>query len=229
MVAQAWELVNAMQENRTLLPDYATNKVRSKSAGMTPQGLTTAMAECSNEPKLLSDLRSGRREAFEELLDLYEARVYNLARRTVGQQDAEDVAQEALIEICRSIGSFRGESGLSTWVYRVAMNVCLQHRRRRGAETVPLDETLREADPKGDPSEAAARRQTSADVDKAVQTLPELYRDVVVLHEMHGLTYTECAAALGCPVGTVKSRLSEAFRKLRGLLRDYASEGGVAL
>jgi RNA polymerase sigma-70 factor (ECF subfamily) len=187
------------------------------------------MTEGLNERKLLGDLRSGRREAFEEMLDLYEAKVYNLARRTVGLQDAEDVAQEALVEICRSIGSFRGESGLSTWVYRVAMNVCLQHRRRRGAETVSLDEALLPPDPKDDPSEAAARHQTSADVDKAVQSLPELYKDVVVLHEMHGLTYTECAAALGCPVGTVKSRLSEAFRKLRELLRDYASEGGVAL
>lgn len=187
----------------------------------------TVMVDCSDERKLVRDLRAGRREAFEEFLDLYEQRVYNLACRMVSRQDAEDVAQEALVEICRSVGGFRGQSTLSTWVYRVATNVCLQHRRRRPAETVPLDDA--QSDPHDDPSEAAARNQTAADVDHAVRTLPEMYRDVVVLHEMHGLTYSECAAALGCPVGTVKSRLSEAFRKLRELLRDYASEGGVAL
>jgi RNA polymerase sigma-70 factor (ECF subfamily) len=188
------------------------------------------MADGWFERKLLSDMRRGHREAFEEFLDLYEGRVCNLACRMVERQDAEDVAQDALVEICRSIGNFRGESTLSTWVYRVAMNVCLQQRRRRGAETVSLDEANLdpESDPADDPSEAAARNQTAADVDRAVQTLPEIYKDVVVLHEMHGLTYMECAAALGCPVGTVKSRLSEAFRKLRELLPDYASEGGVA-
>lgn len=193
--------------------------------------MKTAMADGWFERKLLSDLRLGRREALEEFLDLYEDGVYSLCCRMVGKQDAEDAAQDALVEICRSVAAFRGESTLSTWVYRVAMNVCLQHRRRRGAETVSLEENDSEpqSDPGDDPSEVAMRHQTKADVDRAVQTLPEKYRDVVVLHEMHGLTYVECAAALGCPVGTVKSRLSEAFRKLRELLWDYASEGGVAI
>ena len=189
------------------------------------------MSDSRAERKLVADLRSGRREAFEQLLDLYQDRVYNLVRGMVGDADAEDVAQDALVEICRSVQSFRGESALSTWVHRVAVNVCLQHRRKRRPEAVALDYDLAEceADCDCEPCAVAVRNQVAGDVQAAVRTLPEIHRDVVILHEMQGLTYRECADALGCPVGTVKSRLSNAFGKLRELLGSYAGEGGAAL
>ena len=100
------------------------------------------MSDSRAERKLVADLRSGRREAFEQLLDLYQDRVYNLVRGMVGEADAEDVAQDALVEICRSAPSFRGDSALSTWIHRVAVNVCLQHRRKRRPEAVPLEYDL---------------------------------------------------------------------------------------
>jgi len=189
------------------------------------------MASSSDERKLAAELRRGSREAFEKLLDLYEDRVYNLAYRMVGPQDADDVAQDALIEICKAVGSFRGDSSLSTWVHRVTVNVCLQHRRKRKPEVIPIEDELpeRQPDTKPDPGDMALRNEVKSRVDAAINDLPEAHRDVVILHELQGLTYAECAKVLGCPVGTVKSRLSNAFGKLRELLRNYAAEGEVAL
>ena len=182
-----------------------------------------------NERQLVKEAQAGNRKAFEAILDAYESRVYNLACRMVGTRDAEDVAQDALIEICKSIGSFRGKSALSTWVYRVAANVCLEHRRRKRPELVSLEDDFAEykADPSDDPVTLAVKNQLKSDVDAAIQSLPVIHWDVVVLHELHGLTYQECSEVLGCPVGTVKSRLSHAFVRLRELLKEHAAESGL--
>ena len=189
------------------------------------------MASSWDERKLVAELKAGNREAFEQLLDLHEDKVYSLVHRMVGAADAEDAAQDALIEICKAVVGFRGDSSLATWVHRVAVNVCLEHRRKRRPESVPLEEDIfeRESDPQGDPSEALERGEVKGSVDAAIGSLSDLHRDVVVLHELQGLTYAECAKALGCPVGTVKSRLSNAFVKLRELLQSCAVEGEVAI
>lgn len=189
------------------------------------------MASSWDERKLVAELKAGNREAFEQLLDLYEDKVYSLVHRMIGAADAEDVAQDALIEICKAVASFRGDSSLATWVHRVAVNVCLEHRRKRRPESVPLEEDIleREPDPRADPSEALERGEVKGSVDAAIGSLSDLHRDVVILHELQGLTYAECAKALGCPVGTVKSRLSNAFVKLRELLQACAVEGEVAI
>ena len=189
------------------------------------------MASSTDERKLVARLRAGDREAFEKLLDLHEDRVYNLVHRMVGESDADDVAQDALVEICKSVSGFRGDSSLATWVHRVAANVCLEHRRKRRVVFVPIEETNVESDPdpQSDPSQALEASEVRGSVDAALGKLSEVHRDVVILHELHGLTYTECAKALGCPVGTVKSRLFNAFVKLRELLRGCAAEGEVAI
>jgi RNA polymerase sigma-70 factor (ECF subfamily) len=184
-----------------------------------------------DERKLIAELRKGSREAFEHLLDLYEGKVFGLVSRMVGCADAEDVAQEALVRICRSVHGFRGDSKLSTWVYRVAVNACLEYRRKRRPELVSLDEDFPEpaAGSEFDPAEVAVRGEVKLKVNDAIDLLPDIHRDVVILHELQGLTYQECAAVLGCPVGTVKSRLSNAFVKLRELLKEYASESRVVI
>jgi RNA polymerase sigma-70 factor (ECF subfamily) len=147
----------------------------------------------------------------------------------VGDQDAEDVAQEALIEVCKSIGRFKGNSSLHTWVYRVSTNVCLEHRRRRKPEIISFEDDFaeREVDPNDNPEAAVIRGELKSDINKALQALSEIHRDVVVLHELQGLTYQECAEVLDCPVGTVKSRLSSAFIKLRQLLGEHATESDL--
>jgi RNA polymerase sigma-70 factor (ECF subfamily) len=176
-----------------------------------------------DERQLAAGVASGEREACERFLDAYESRVYNLCRRMVGDEDAEDVAQDALVEILNSIGGFGGRSKLLTWVHRVAVNVCLEHRRKKRPQFVPIEEDCGETliDPGDGPAAVAIRNEVRGEVEAAIGSLAEIHRDVVVLHELQGLTYHECAEVLGCPVGTVKSRIANAFVRLRELLRDY--------
>jgi RNA polymerase sigma-70 factor (ECF subfamily) len=180
-----------------------------------------------DENRVLRRIKEGDRSAFEELVDQYQTRIYRLALRYAGSvQDAEDLTQEVFIGIYRNIGGFRGKSSLSTWIYRVAVNHCLEHRRRKRPEQVPYDENLGLASTswRDDPSQAATKVELSAEVDRAIEKLSPIHRDVILLHELHGLTYGECAEALGLPIGTVKSRLSNAFTRLRQLLGGYLCE-----
>jgi RNA polymerase sigma-70 factor (ECF subfamily) len=178
----------------------------------------------SSDRQLARRIQQGDVRAFEELLDLYGARVQRLARRFLDNpSDVDDVTQEIFIDIHRCIGAYRGDSALMTWIYRIAANHCLRHRERTRPESLPYEDRTAGAatDWRAYPEQSVARRELSDQVYRALGRLPELHRDVVVLHELHGLTYQECAAALGVPVGTVKSRLSNAFRRLRTSLGGY--------
>lgn len=176
--------------------------------------------------------KKGDEKAMEELLSRYGKKMLNLAYRMTGRrEDSEDLAQAALVEILRSVGSFRERSKFSTWAYRVAMNVIGQELRKTRVEEVPLPERELVANPAagGDPGTQAQRTELSDRLNGALQKLPAEQREVVVLHELQQLTYTETASALGCPVGTVKSRLSNAFKRLRVLLGEFeASSIGVS-
>ena len=178
----------------------------------------------SDDRRLAQRVAGGERKACEELVDSYGPRVHRLVRRYVDNPcDAEDVTQEIFIDIYRCIGRFRGESALMTWVYRIAVNHCLRFREKMKPDSMPLDD-IQESDGnwKTNPLPSAMKSETSSAVRSAVAELSPLHRDVVILHELHGLSYQECAAALQVPVGTVKSRLSNAFRRLRGSLSAYA-------
>jgi RNA polymerase sigma-70 factor (ECF subfamily) len=176
-----------------------------------------------NDIRLARRIQQGDRRAFEEFVDAYGNGVHKLVRRHIANPtDAEDVTQEIFLELFRSLGSFRGDSALSTWVYRVAVNRCLKHCRRSEPISVPLDGAeLSDGDCDRDPVRSAARSELSDQVQDAIDALPPLHRDVVILHEMHGLTYRQCATVLNLPVGTVKSRLSNAFGRLRASLSGY--------
>ena len=181
----------------------------------------------SDDSDLIRRIQAGDRQAFEALLDRYEARVYRLALSHTGSvADAEDVTQEVFLGIYRNIAQFRGRSALSTWVYRVAVNHCLEFRRKRRAPSVSLEESgdLASARWQDDPVESAVKSDVRQEVATALAGLSDAHREVVELHELHGLTYGECAEVLGVPVGTVKSRLSNAFARLRGVLRSPACE-----
>lgn len=173
--------------------------------------------------ELAKRIRRGDERACGELVDLLGGRVHALARRYADTpSDAEDLTQEIFIDLFRCLGAFRGESALTTWVYRIAMNHCLRFREKRRPVTVCFDDAIMiDPDPASDPACAAVRVELSARIHEALDTLPEPQRDVVLLHELHGLTYGECAQALNVPVGTVKSRLFNAFRRLRVNLGDY--------
>lgn len=179
-----------------------------------------------DERRLVSRIRQGDRDAFSRFLDRCGPQVQRLTRRYVENcSDAEDVLQDIFCDIYRSIGAFRGDCALSTWVYRVAVNHCLKYRQRRLPDGVPYDDALaQEADWRADPAHAAETHEMGDRVRSAMQLLSPIHYDVVVLCELHGLTYQECAQVLSIPVGTVKSRLSNAFRRLRELLGGYVSE-----
>jgi RNA polymerase sigma-70 factor (ECF subfamily) len=170
---------------------------------------------------MVQKMAQGDAGAYDQFVGLYGGRI----RRLAGQyaqtpSDADDLTLEIFVDIFRSIGSFKGRSSLSTWVYRVAFNHCLRHRERRSLPGVPLDDSLPASDA-ASPQHQAERGELGRNLDAALERLTAEHRNVVILHEMHGLTYAECAEALGVPVGTVKSRLSTAFRRLRGMLEGY--------
>ncbi len=181
---------------------------------------------------MIAKIKQGDKQAFAAFVDAYGAKIHRLARRyAANPADAEDLTQEIFLELYRGIGGFRGESQLATWTYRVAVNRCLRYcQRERKPENLELNEdTAAFADWRSDPAHFAANRELGEQVQDALHTLSPGHQDVVVLCEMHGLTYQECADALEIPVGTVKSRLSNAFRKMRTVLSGYVNcEGDAA-
>ena len=143
-------------------------------------------------------------------------------------EDAEDATQEAFVAIIRALPDFEARSNLTTWMYRVTVNVCLQRRRKesRAVNEMSIDDRNEEPSPEAGPERLALASEARTELQAALDTLPEAQRAVVVLHELQGLTYSEVAAALDCPVGTVKSRLSAAFGRLRQALEpDVAAQG----
>ncbi len=171
-----------------------------------------------------------------EFLDKHAVLVYNLALRLVGNaSDAEDLAQDALIRALKSLPNFRGESALSTWVYRITVNTWknrVRSEKRRGLwKMVPLglfkgEDEEDEPNFKDDSKPLDSNLETDergALVQKALMELDEESRAVVVLREIEGQSYQEIAAALDIPEGTVKSRLSRARDTLKEKLQKYVT------
>ena len=180
----------------------------------------------SEEARWIAGLRRGDTAAFAWLLDTFGGRVCGLARRYARcDADADDLTQEIFVALHASLPKFRGDAALSTFIYRVAMNHCLKHRARQKPEAVAYDDLPLAAADTHSPERTAANKELAQTLETALGTLTEEHRQIVVLHELHGLTYNECATALGVPVGTVKSRLFHAFRKLRVQLEGYVHAG----
>jgi len=161
---------------------------------------------------ILTRCRAGEREAFGILLHRYRDRIVNLAYQLMGdREDAEDIAQEAFAQAFRTIATYRGEAQFYTWLYRITVNMCLGRKRRaKTCESYDDEHDLRPAQTAG-----AAQVETRLAVEQALHQLSEPLRVVLVLREMQGLSYEEVASILHIPIGTVRSRLSEARRKFR--------------
>lgn len=179
---------------------------------------------------LIARLKTGERAALEALLDQFGERVSRLARRYADNlADAEDLTQDIFLALFQSAQSFRGESEIGTWVYRVALNHCLKWREKSRRELPQFESENDEwelpcADLNGDPQFQLARGELNQQLSYALEKLSEPHRQIVILHELHSLTYTQCAAVLEIPIGTVKSRLWNAFRALRTELGPYLAE-----
>jgi len=187
------------------------------------------------EDGLVKRARAGDAVALEGLISSYEKRVYRFIYRTVGNvDDAADLTQETFLRVCACIKYFRGDSSFASWIYRIASNVCVDRlRRARRQTTLSLDApvTLEDGecapvlkDDSPGPGDLAESADLKAFVLEGIRELPPDYRQVVILHDLHGLQYREIADIAGCPIGTVKSRLNRARLALKERLYGKGAE-----
>jgi RNA polymerase sigma-70 factor, ECF subfamily len=178
-----------------------------------PESRSGAAVEL-DDLELVAACRRGEQRALEALYHRYKRRVFGLVTRIVGPSDSEEVAQDVFVRIFRGLGNFRGDSQLSTWIYRLAVNAALSHVSRRPRPTAG-EEALADLPA---PQVAASDPPLSSRLEAALALLPAGYRAVLVLHDVHGMNHEECAEILGCQVGTSKSQLHKARARMRELL-----------
>ncbi len=168
--------------------------------------------------------------AFQVLVERYQQRASRLAYRYVrNQEDARDITQEAFIRAFRSIKDFRTESQFYTWLYRILVNLSLDHLRRNKMETSEYQDdlmlrsqTVAEAQHKrSNPREELWKKQRQVAIVEAIESLPDDQKTTVILREIDGLSYEEIAQVTRVPIGTVMSRLFYARRKLQDKLKEY--------
>lgn len=175
---------------------------------------------------LARDAAEGDMKAFEELYQRHNRRVYSLClRMTKNVPEAEDLTQEAFIQIFRKISTFRGDSAFTTWIHRLTVNQVLMHFRKR---SVKLEHTTEEGDTpvqivRGTENPNRMPVLDRISIDRAIVQLPPGYRSVFILHDIEGHDHEEIAKMLGVAVGTSKSQLHKARMKLRGILRKKAA------
>jgi len=168
---------------------------------------------------LVARSQAGDVQAFETIYRQHAARLYTLACRMAGSpEDGEDLLQEIFLQAYRKLGSFKGDAALGTWLYRLALNHCLDYVRSRQAKMSRLTDTL-DADTSYQP---VARRDTPIarlDLERALERLPDGCREAFVLHDVEGLDHKEVGRLLGIAEGTSKSQVFKARAKLRAMLR----------
>jgi RNA polymerase sigma-70 factor (ECF subfamily) len=189
-------------------------------------GSNVARAAPEDDSSLVRRIAAGDREAFEVLMRRHNRRLYRLARAALRDPaEAEDALQDAYVNAFRSIGQFRQEASLSTWLSRLVLNECTNRLRRsaRRHKVIPIVSAASEpdfdehvADENEPPERQVARTQMRALLEDKVDSLPETFRIVFVMRSVEELSVEECAAALGIPEATVRSRLFRA----RSLLRE---------
>ncbi|WP_366924525.1 sigma-70 family RNA polymerase sigma factor [Metallumcola ferriviriculae] len=189
--------------------------------------------------RLLERSRAGDVDAFQELINQYEKKIYTIAYRFMGNhEDASDLAQEAMLKAFRSISKFRGEASFKTWLYHITANVCRDELRKRSRRhEVSLDEPLvfdegevpkQTADWSGVPEKLYEERELQEYLNGLIQKLTPEYRMVIVMREIQELSYEEIAIKLDCSLGTVKSRLNRARKALKDKIvsdREQMTEG----
>lgn len=179
----------------------------------------------AEELALMRRAQKGEVAAFEQIVTAYERKVYALALRSTGSEaDAADLTQEAFLRAWRSLGKFRGDSAVSTWLYRITMNLCIDFSRKKSLQAVPLTDEegaelpLPDTRAANSPEAALDRNELSRELQAALGLLSEEHRQIVILRDVSGLAYQEIAKMLGLEEGTVKSRLARARKNLRTIL-----------
>lgn len=180
------------------------------------------------ERELVQACQRGERDAFRALFEQYRHKLYSIALRFAGEEAAAmDIAQDTFVKLFSSIRDFRGDSSFDTWIYRLVVNSCMDHRRRAWRLT-PLGDRFHQTlrDP-GDSLTELLRTERGGQVRAAVERLSPDLRMVIVLRYTEGLSYEQIAAVLGCSEGTVASRLNRAHKRLeQRLSRIMKKDGG---
>ena len=181
--------------------------------------------------ELVTRAQKGEESAFEALFHQHKGRVYSVCLRMIGNTaEAEDLTQEAFMQVFRKIHTFRGESAFSTWLYRLSVNIVLMRLRRRkvtetsleeGASGEEFDEQRKEF---GAPDLVLMGSIDRMHLERAIARLPAGYKQTFVLHDVHGYEHNEIATLLGCSIGNSKSQLHKARGRLRKLLRETVRE-----
>lgn len=189
------------------------------------------------EARIVRGLRAGIESAYQELIDRYEQPIFNMVYRLLGNQtDACDVVQEVFLKVFRSVHSFREQSSLRTWIYRIAVNEAHNHRRwfaRHCRHEVPLEKDRSDhdysielaQDPGRSPYDQALDSETRAIVERALTKINPLFRTAVVLRDIQNMSYEEIADILQISLGTVKSRILRGREALRRELNQRSSPG----
>jgi len=185
---------------------------------------TSPTTQHSSDMELVKRAQEGDADAFAALFHAHKTKVYSLClRMTSNTAEAEDLTQDAFLQVFRKLSTFRGDSALSTWLYRVAMNTVLMHFRKKGLRHVSLDQTNDQETRTVKREYGRADEYLSGSVDRialirALRDLPTGYRTIFLLHEIKGYEHREIARLLHCSVGNSKSQLHKAKLKMRDLL-----------
>jgi RNA polymerase sigma-70 factor (ECF subfamily) len=191
-----------------------------------------AAPAAATETQLIARAQRGEEEAFAALFEAHKRRVYSLCLRMLGNPtEAEDLTQEAFLQLFRKIATFRGESAFSTWLHRLAVNVVLMHLRKKGLSQISLDETENsQGEPikrdYGDDDSRLVRSIDRIGLNRAIAELPPGYRTVFILHDVEGYEHNEIAEIMNCSIGNSKSQLHKARLKLREWFRLQQSQEG---
>ena len=185
--------------------------------------------------ELVKKTISGDRQAYRELVEKYQQRIYSIAYGVLhNREDSLDVCQDVFIKAFRKLDKFRGDSSFYTWLYRIAINMAIDYRRKRKItvevefnDALKPDEEIEKQLLKTqaeNPSETLDRKEINKLVMEAIQTLPDEQKTVLILREIEGLSYDEIAETVGISIGTVMSRLHYGRKKLRDIFFSHISE-----
>jgi RNA polymerase sigma-70 factor, ECF subfamily len=217
-------------------PETSKSKSPDRASPSAPRGnahaaYTPASSPDPSDAMVLARAQAGDHHAFAQLYSLHKRRIYSLCLRMVGNiAEAEDLTQEAFLQLHRKIGTFRGDSAFSTWLHRLAINVVLMQLRKKGLSLISLDEAMEPAPEEGPGRSFGAPDLTLAGaidrlaLERAVADLPAGYRLIFILHDVEGFEHNEIAAMLDCSIGNSKSQLHKARLKLREALRSNAQQ-----
>lgn len=207
-------------------PAGASGRSSGEGTTLTVQGLAIT------DEELVARSMDGDVDSFNQLIKRWERPIYALAYRTLGREDdARDVCQETFLRAYRAISGFKGQAKFSSWLYRIALNLCrdwMRRQRRTPVVQMPEDVDISELAAAQGPTESietlVGRREIGRAVAVAMATLPEEQRTAILLKEYHGLTFQEIAEMQGCPLSTVKTRLYQGL----SVVRRQLEKGGMS-